>query len=50
MTEKKSGLKKLFSKSSKKDCCSIEIEEVKSHENSNYGTVEENNQNQQKQS
>lgn len=31
MAEKKSGLRKLFSKSSK-DCCSIEIEEVKANE------------------
>lgn len=29
MADKKSGLKNLFSKSNK-DCCSIEIEEVKS--------------------
>lgn len=32
MAEKKSGLKKMFSKS-KKDCCSVEIEEVQSKEN-----------------
>lgn len=35
MAEKKFGLKKLFSKS-KKDCCSVEIEEVKSNENDDY--------------
>ncbi|WP_240374055.1 hypothetical protein [Bacillus piscicola] len=32
MAEKMSGLKKLFSKSNK-DCCSVEIEEVKADEN-----------------
>ncbi|MDO6654435.1 hypothetical protein [Anaerobacillus sp. 1_MG-2023] len=31
MGEKKRGLKKLFSKP-KKDCCSVEFEEVKSNE------------------
>ncbi|WP_255407669.1 MULTISPECIES: hypothetical protein [unclassified Sporosarcina] len=41
MAEKKSGLKKLFSKP-KKDCCSVEIEEVKSTEN------DKNSQKQQK--
>jgi len=32
MAKRKSGLKKLFSKSNK-DCCSVEIEEVKSNKN-----------------
>ncbi|WP_171046334.1 hypothetical protein [Lentibacillus cibarius] len=32
MAEKKPGLKKLFSKSSNKDCCSVEIDEVTSNE------------------
>lgn len=41
MAEKKSGLKKLFSKP-EKDCCSVEIEEVKSTEN------DKNSQKQQK--
>lgn len=31
MAEKKSGLKKIFSKSNK-DCCSVEIEEVNSED------------------
>jgi len=33
MADKKSGLKSLFSKSNK-DCCSVEIEEVKTNETS----------------
>lgn len=41
MTEKKSGLKKLFSKS-KNDCCSIEIEEVKSNDNNCCNDAEKN--------
>ncbi|HLR22964.1 MAG TPA: hypothetical protein VK100_04485 [Pseudogracilibacillus sp.] len=46
MTEKKSGFKKLFSKP---DCCSIEIEEVKSTENESCcESASENNEKQQK--
>lgn len=37
MAEKKSVLKKLFSKSNK-DCCSIEIEEVKASDQNCCGT------------
>ncbi|MGY4690829.1 hypothetical protein [Salibacterium sp. K-3] len=42
MAEKKSGLIKLFSKSSSKDCCSVEIEEVKSSEKSSNPATEKN--------
>lgn len=46
MAEKKSGLKKLFSKSNK-DCCSVEIEEIKAIE-TNHGNapVQKNNKRQ----
>lgn len=48
MAEKKSGLKKLFSKSNK-DCCSVEIEEVKSTENDDCcDEKEKNSEKQQK--
>lgn len=48
MSEKKSGLKKLFSGSSKKDCCSIEIEEVKPTEGSCCDSSEKDNKEQWK--
>lgn len=41
MADKKLGLKKLFSKSSKKDCCSVEIEEVKTEEQACCSNTEE---------
>lgn len=48
MTDKKSGLKNLFSKSNL-DCCSVEIEEVKSDEKDNCcGTTEKSTEKQQK--
>lgn len=43
MADKKSGLKNLFSKSNK-DCCSIEIEEVKSDNNDCCAETEEKNE------
>ncbi|MEN1967256.1 MULTISPECIES: hypothetical protein [Bacillaceae] len=46
MAEKKSGLKKLFSKP---NCCSIEIEEVKQTENNSCcGSSKENTNKQRK--
>lgn len=49
MAKKKSGLKKLFSKSNK-DCCSVEIEEVKSNENEDsFNETTENDKKFQKQ-
>lgn len=45
MAAKKSGLKSLFSKSNK-DCCSIEIEEVKANEDSCCNTGEKNTEQQ----
>ncbi|WP_162840602.1 MULTISPECIES: hypothetical protein [Gracilibacillus] len=47
MAEKKSGLKKLLSKSNK-DCCSIEIEEVKASEKDCCDTTEQKSDKQQK--
>lgn len=44
MTEKKSGLKKLFSKSTKKDCCSVEIEEVKTDDQACCSAEEKKNE------
>ncbi|UJL47147.1 hypothetical protein KFZ58_04300 [Virgibacillus sp. NKC19-16] len=47
MAEKKSGFKKLFSKPNQA-CCSVEIEEVKSTEDSCCGSTTENTEKQQK--
>ncbi|QTM98414.1 hypothetical protein ERJ70_03305 [Sediminibacillus dalangtanensis] len=47
MAEKKSGLKKLFSKP-KKDCCSIEIEEAKANESNGCKTAEQKSDTQKK--
>ncbi|GAB4074626.1 hypothetical protein GCM10028778_21290 [Barrientosiimonas marina] len=48
MAEKKSGLKKLFSKPNQ-DCCSVEIEEVKSTENDSCcGETDKNSEKHQK--
>jgi hypothetical protein len=47
MAEKKSGLKKLFSKFNK-DCCSIEIEEVKANESDCCDAKEQKSDKQQK--
>ncbi|HLQ96657.1 MAG TPA: hypothetical protein VK108_09770 [Pseudogracilibacillus sp.] len=47
MADKKSRLKDLFSKSNK-DCCSIEIEEVKNNEEGCCDTTEQKNDKQQK--
>ncbi|SDM82335.1 hypothetical protein [Sediminibacillus halophilus] len=47
MAEKKPGLKKLFSRSSK-DCCSIEIEEVKADESNCCKTGEQKSDKQEK--
>ncbi|MFD1363185.1 hypothetical protein [Lentibacillus salinarum] len=48
MADKKSALKGLFSKSNK-DCCSVEIEEVKpTEDNSCCGSSKENTDKQQK--
>lgn len=48
MAGKKSGLKKLFSKPNQ-DCCSVEIEEVKSTESESCcGSSEKNSEEQQK--
>ncbi|MDY0410521.1 hypothetical protein ACFFIS_15905 [Virgibacillus soli] len=42
MSEKKLGLKGFFSKS-KKDCCSIEIEETKNNEDDRGSATEQRN-------
>lgn len=47
MAEKTSVFKKLFSKSSK-DCCSVEIEEVKLDTNSSADGVDQKSDKQQK--
>jgi len=48
MADKKTGLRKLFSRSNK-DCCSVEIEEVKPTENNSCcGSSKENTNKQRK--
>lgn len=47
MDKKKSGLKRFFSKS-KKDCCSIEIEETKNNDEASDGNKEEKEKEKQK--